>query len=707
MMLDATATEWAPLREDLKLFEAPEDAFGAPTWTLEDPISGQFYRLGWHEMEMLARWSLNSAQAIVEDICQHLALFVSVEDVKAFYGFLQGHHLLKNTCLTKPQSEAKWDSIKPIRWLLRHYLFFRVPLCRPDAFLALTLPLARFFFSRLFIFLSVLAAVLGLFLVSRQWQAFTHTYMHFFSFEGMLALVLALFFTKSLHELGHAYTCKHYGGKVATMGVALLVLWPVLYTDTSSAWRLKSKGQRMLIGAAGVIVELLVGAWALLFWSFMPEGTGKSLAFMLATTTWILSLLINLSPFMRFDGYFLLSDFLGIANLQARAFAVTRWKIREWIFAFNQSPPETYSPRMQRVLMSYTLVTWLYRLFLYVGIALMVYHFAFKLLGIVLFIVELLVFIVLPVFRELRVWQQKRSIMSWNKNTLCSLTLLALLLFVLCYPWQSQVGAPAVMRSSQQFNLYVPANAQLHRSFVKSHQTVKKGQKLFEFVSPELNQAADRLTLRITRLQKQADVNPFSPNASASVKVLNEELSAANQRLTLINQQLTQLTLTAPFEGVVVTQSNQHHEGDWLAAGEGLGMLVNTRSNTVEAYIKESDLNRIKVDSNAYFIPESLSYPKLSLFLEGVENIASTKLTSAPELASVYGGRVAASNAKNDPIPIAEEAVYRAFLTPTEPNAVSPNWVIRGEVYIDAKAESLLSQLVKRVVSVLVRESSF
>ncbi|KZN12266.1 HlyD family efflux transporter periplasmic adaptor subunit [Marinomonas sp. TW1] len=704
-MLELNSSEWASLREDLRLFEGPADAFGAPTWTLEDPVSGRFYRLDWFEMEVLARWSFKNAQVIASDICQQLTLFVSTDDVKVFYDFLKRHRLLNNH-VSSP-SETNADGLSPVRWLLRHYLFFRIPLCRPDVFLEKSLPFVRFFFSQFFLLLSLFAAVLGLFLVSRQWQSFTHTYMHFFSVEGMLALVMALFFTKSLHELGHAYTCKYYGGNVATMGVALLVLWPVLYTDTSSAWRLKKKRQRVLIGAAGVIVELIVGAWALLLWNFMPEGIGKSLAFMLGTTTWMLSLLINLSPFIRFDGYFLLSDVLGIANLQARAFDYTRWQIREWIFSFQHRPPEVFSATKRRILIAYTLITWLYRFFLYIGIALMVYHFAFKLLGIFLFIVEMLVFIVFPVFRELRVWYQMRKEMSWNKRSIGSVLLCALMLFVFCYPWQGQISAPAVIRASQQVNMYVPANAQLRYSLVGKQQKVVKGQALFEFVSPELNQETDRLNLRLARLQKQADVNPFNEQASASLNAIREERLAAQQRLEVIQQQLMALTLKAPFDGTMISHADRFREGDWLAAGERLGVMVSPHSNTVEAYIKESDVSRIDVHSMAYFVPESLSYPKQALTLEHIENIASTKLTSAPELASVYGGRVAASMAQNDQVPIAEEAVYRAFLTPMDSKITATGVVLRGEVYIDAKAESFMSKVLKRAMSVLVRESSF
>lgn len=113
------------------------------------------------------------------------------------------------------------------------------------------------------------------------------------------------------------------------MGVAFLVMMPMFYTDTSGSWKLTLKRQRITIGVAGMLTELALAAWATLACSFLPDGMLRSAAFMLATTTWIMTLAVNLSPLMRFDGYFLLSDTLQVPNLQQRGFAMGRWQLRE------------------------------------------------------------------------------------------------------------------------------------------------------------------------------------------------------------------------------------------------------------------------------------------------------------------------------------------------------------------------------------------
>src|SRR5688500_3708598 len=147
-------------------------------------------------------------------------------------------------------------------------------------------------------------------------------------------------FAKVLHELGHAYTAHRHGCRVPAMGAAFLVLWPVLYTDTNEAWKVASRNARLQIGAAGMAAELALAACATLLWSFLPDGPLRSGVFLLSTSTWIITLAVNLSPFMRFDGYFLLSHLLNTPNLHERAFAFGRWHLREWLFGLGAPEPE-------------------------------------------------------------------------------------------------------------------------------------------------------------------------------------------------------------------------------------------------------------------------------------------------------------------------------------------------------------------------------
>ena len=193
------------------------------------------------------------------------------------------------------------------------------------------------------------------------------------------------------------------------MGVAFLVMFPVLYTDTTDAWKLQSRRDRLRIVTAGVRTELYLALIATFLWGVLPDGSLRSAAFFIATTSWVTSVLVNISPFMRFDGYYAFSDLIGVENLQQRAFELGRWRLRRWLWGLNDPLPEPMPRRRARLLILYAWGTWLYRFFLFLGIALLVYHFFFKVLGIFLFIVEVLWFIVMPIFKEVRTWRERRA----------------------------------------------------------------------------------------------------------------------------------------------------------------------------------------------------------------------------------------------------------------------------------------------------------
>ena len=194
-----------------------------------------------------------------------------------------------------------------------------------------------FFTVKIHFFIILFIGVSGLYLVARQWDTFLNSFLYFFNLNGLFFYILAILCIKIFHEFGHAYTATRYGCKVSTIGVAFLVMFPVMYTDASDAWRLKSRRKRLYIDAAGMITELYIACVATFLWAFLPDGIMRSIVFMVATSSWILSLAINLNPFMRFDGYYILSDLWHLDNLQARAFKFGKWKLRKILFEYKYS----------------------------------------------------------------------------------------------------------------------------------------------------------------------------------------------------------------------------------------------------------------------------------------------------------------------------------------------------------------------------------
>lgn len=698
-----------PLREELTLHPGPRTRDGAPTWTLHDPANNRFFRIGWLEFEILSRWEAGDMEAIAADIRRRTTLDASADHVETVARFLMASNLLQargDQAIERLVRQAASVRMGPAKWLLKNYLFIRIPLVRPDRFLKAALPLVAWMFTRGFLAALAAAALAGGYLVLRQWDAFLGTFPHFFSLEGAVLAGVALTGAKILHELGHAFTARRFGCRVPTMGVAFLVLWPVLYTDTSEAWKLPSRHRRLAIGAAGMAAELALAAAATLAWSFLPDGPARSAAFLLATSTWLLTLAINLNPFMRFDGYYLLSDYLDIPNLQDRSFALARWHLRETLFGLGDPVPERWPRQTRRVLLVYAYCTWIYRFFLFLGIALLVYHLFFKLLGIFLMMVELVWFIARPIWGELKEWGMRRDRVRLNRHGLATLAALGCIVALVLVPWRSAVPASAILRAEQQLKLFVPRAAMLEEVRVRSGQGVSAGEVLFTFRSPDLEHELSQAERRAELSRWQVQFQGMSRDLLERNQVSWRELEGALAQAAGYRSELARLQVTAPVGGRVVELADPLRPGEWLTANTPLAMVVDPASAIIEAYVAEADLARIAVGTPGVFHPDDLGQPSIAGMVAAIDD-GSSRTLPEPALASIHGGDVAVRDIRSagDAL-IPESPVYRVLIRP-DAGLPAPDRVVRGRVLLQGERESLIARTWRFAVGVLIRESGF
>ena len=716
-----------PLRADLRLHEGPSAADGAPTWVIEDPARDRFFQIGRLQGEILSRWRLGTAAAVAGAINKDTLLRVTEEDVTRFARFLAASGLLSDAGLSERLITLSRQKKKETVWqfLLHHYLFFRIPLVDPDAFLRKTLPtVERIFFSRAFWFLTLAVLVLDALLVGRQWESFTHAFLYFFTWQGAVAAAVTLICTKVIHELGHAYTAEHFGCRIPAMGVAFMVMMPLLYTDTTAAWRLKDKKQRLLVCSAGVISELTIGVWAALAWCFLPDGVLRSACFTLATTTWVMTLAVNMSPFMRFDGYYFLSDLLGVANLHARSFAAAKTALRRFFLGTDEPYPETFDPGMKRTLILYAFGTWLYRLIVFFGIALIVYHAFFKALGILLFSVEVSVFILLPIMKELRNWFESVKEKGFTRRGRMTAGGLALLFLLFLIPWNTSVTAPAISRAGTETHFYTPAAARVTDVKMKPGAPVKAGEVLAVLESPELARQLARLKTEEATLAWRSRHMRLNRETASDAPVASEELAAVTQRISVLEREISELTIRAPSDGRVADAAFDLHPGEWLKAGEWLAVTVGEPKGNrvpveVTAYVSETDLHRIREGTEAKFIPGNPSKAAEKLKVFSVGSTAVRLLSAAPELASSYGGPVAARamprsagmrfGSDSGEALVPQEALYQVVLKGMMEKKGFANdlTVMRGHVVIDAPRSSPILRFLRYAASIVLREVSF
>ncbi|KJZ42877.1 efflux RND transporter periplasmic adaptor subunit [Pseudomonas fluorescens] len=693
------------LRADLQLTPASPALDGSPRWTLADPVRGRYFKLGVAAMRLLRHWSLGDPEQVLRAANREPGLPLDGAELEQLLGFLRSHDLI--TALD-PQQRASYSlkaaAQRQSLWqiLLHQYLFFRIPLWRPDAFLNRAWPWLERFGPRALRYGLPATLGLGVFLVSRDWQRFIATFPHLFSLGGALAFGVALFFAKLCHEFGHAFMAKRAGCRVQSMGVAFMVLLPMFYTDVSDAWRVNDRRARLLIGAGGVLAELLLASIALLAWSLLPDGPGRTAAFMLASATWMTTLVINLNPFMRFDGYFLLSDYWQVDNLQGRAFALCRWRLREFLFGYGAPAPEPWSPKMQRRLLIWGYGSWLWRAALFFGIALAVYHLFFKVLGIFLMLVELVWFIFLPIMSEWRQWWTRREQAHAPRVLLSGLALFGLLL-MLVVPWRSAVELPTMLEAGRASALHAPVAARVKTVNVLDGEAVAQGQVLIELESPDLDsrQAIARREIQIQQLQMRRQASRSETAADAGI--VEQRLAEAVAEYRGLAAQRERLLLRAPHAGKVRDLLPQLMVGRWLSTKDPLARVVEDGAR-LRGYLAEVELWRVATGASGRFIADDPMHPAIAVQLSEIDTNGA-EFVDQEALTSDHHGPIAVrrdQHQRAEPV----QAQYGARLSVLEevPTPVQP---LRGIVVLQGRGESLLGVAWRRLAALGVRESGF
>jgi putative peptide zinc metalloprotease protein len=694
------------LREELRLIPAANNADGSPAWMIQDPINNKFYRIGWLDFELLLRWPMQSIANIVRDVTQETTLDADEDNVTDLIGFLGQNKLLQSSsaeAVNRLISENNSRKQSAVAWLVHHYLFFRIPLIRPQVLLAKILPYLRWLFSPVTAFCVLGITLTGLFLVARQWETFSTTFIDQLTITGFLSYGAALLFSKCLHEFGHAITATRYGVRVGHMGVALLVMLPLPYTDTSESWKLSDNKQRLHIAAAGIITELALAGIATLAWSLADDGPLKSALFFLATTSWLLTLAVNASPFMRFDGYFITSDLLDFPNLHERAGAMAKTWLRRSVLGVNDAWPEDFKPKKRRLLIIFSSITWLYRMTVFLGIAWLVYYLFFKVLGILLFLVEIGWFVVLPIWRELSHWAKRRGEIKLNR-IIIGLGLLGSLIALGFIPWQTSVKGTAWIHATRQHQVFTPTAGKLAAMVdlgAAQKVSVQQGQSLFTLTSPDI--ALNALKSLGMAQARAAEIKGLSGMDDGESKRANLENQQAqfNAEVKLYKDELSRMDLTAPFAGSLQDVDESLTLGTWVQPKQPMAILIDPQSWAADVLVEETEINRIKQGDSAHVY---LSNAAFTVLKGSVTAIDTAKLNSLPHpmLDAQHGGKIA--TLPGDKL-IPTQGYYKVRVSfNTQPDLQR---MTVANVKIETEAKAWLPTVFERVAALFVRESGF
>lgn len=492
---------------------------------------------------------------------------------------------------------------------LMNVLFPRLRLWDPDQFLCRWMPVARLLFSKIGAIIWLIVVGLALATVLPQWDALKNAAVSSLDFQHNLENMFLLYGTfvviKLIHELGHAFACRRFGGECHELGVMLLVLVPTPYVDASTAWSFPSKWERIFVGAAGMIVELVVASLCAFVWSMTNEAAYpliKQLAYNAMFVASVSTVIFNANPLLRYDGYYILSDLLEIPNLRQKSTEYSLGLIKRHIFRLKLQQP--LPPVGQRIwLLSYSIASGIYRVFIGVMIVVVVYD-RVPIAGVLMAIGGVVTWAGVPMFQLIKYLALDPELHRKRKRaisfTLAVAAAVALLVFQIRFPVHVEftgmvqpddpLNADGIVQSGV---LKSAAQGHVVEIFAHDGQYVKAGDVILQLdddqVRCDINYYGAKVQevtakMRQSRVEDQIE---FLKDVD-DLQVWQAELNDARRREA-------DLKITAPFTGRLIAPTLRDLPDTIVQPGQEIGRVAVLDQLVIRGDIDQKDFQLIQL----------------------------------------------------------------------------------------------------------------
>jgi len=484
-----------------------------------------------------------------------------------------------------------------MKWKRRLWtpLAVRFPLFDADHFLERSLPVVRPLFSWYGAALWLLVVALGAILAAVHWTELTENIIdRTLTPQNLLLLWLVYPIVKALHELGHGYATKISGGEVHEIGIMLLVLIPVPYVDASSAWGFRDKRKRMMVGAAGIGVELFLGALALFVWLNAEPGAVHAVAYNVMLISGVSTLFFNGNPLLRFDGYYVLSDAIEIPNLGARSTKYLGFLIQRYLYGLREAESPAYL-RGERVwFVIYGIAAFIYRLIILFAIILYIGT-KFFTVGVALAIWATITQVFVPVGKSVKFLlssprlRRKRG-RALGVTALVVGLLAGLLLFAPAPLWTRAQG---VTWPSEESQVRAGADGFIARVLVSNGSRVRLGEGLVEAEDPFLRARVKVLVAQLRELRSQAMAAQTEDRVQTAV--IREEMAAVGADLKLARERFDALLIRSPRDGVFVVPNAQDLPGHFVRKGQLVAYVVDPADQlTARVVVSQDEIGLVR-----------------------------------------------------------------------------------------------------------------
>jgi len=688
------------LRPDLIV--QPQFYEGMTHYVIKDPIALKYFRFKIEEYFLLQQLDgKNTLQEVKRAFeRKYRPQTISIEDLTRFTAQLHEAGLAQidspeqAKVLIQRRRKNRW---KKVWQFLANILYIKIPVIDPERLLTRMYPFFRWIFTSYFNTFSVGMMLAAITLVISQWSTFHSKlpdFQSFFNWHTIFYFWISLAVIKIIHEFGHGLTAKHFGGEVHEMGMLFLVLTPALYCDVTDSWLLPSKWKRIWISAAGIYVECFLASIATFVWWNTEQGLLNSLAMATMFICSVNTIMFNANPLLRYDGYYVMADWLEIPNLRIKSTQFFAYLFQEKVLGL-EVPVQSYMPRSRRSLfVFYAIASYLYRWVVTFSILFFLYKFLqpYKLgsISAMLAIGSLVPLVGMPVYQMVKFVRTPGRMRKVKKARAAAFAVafVAIVAGILLFPTPLRVEGTLVLTAAKPAEIYAEVPGRLVELEVHDGDWVKKDTPLAILSNPE--KVRERM-----QLQEQHDVNfvkaqwfGASPDRDSRAQSRQFELMAREleQAIDKLVEQVGKLTLVAPRDGQAMGVPKRETIGQYLKPGKPFCEIGDPHQLEAHLILDQSDIDLVKLNKTAWV---KIYGDSEITFKSKVSEIAKRNREEIPtELSTVAGGEIATKQDPKTDQPKPINAVYEVII-PLDNSRMILQPGLRGFAKIDGGTHTL------------------
>lgn len=575
------------------------------SYIIKNSETGQFYRFGELEFFIIEQLNgKNSSSTICQKVSEKYKSHLTEATLEAFITSLSNRSLLAIETSTKQQPLKQKQLRFKGNWLSLRFSFFD-----PDRLLSYLIVKLRFLFTSYFIYSSVILVISACFILLTNYAEIQWEIINQLSSASLIDIWVVIIVTVIAHEFAHGLTCKHFGGEVREIGFLLLFCMPAFFCNVSDAWLFTHKSKRLWVAFSGAYCEFLIWALAVIGWRIFAIETSLHYFALILIASSGFRILLNFNPLIKLDGYYMLSDYLDIPNLRAKALDYLKIRMKALI-SFSKMPEITASSKEKYIFLFYGFFASIFSIFILSYLASLLAHFLVDQLQGTGFIIFIGILMIIFYGKIKGLWLRFSNYFSRfnqsglsGKKPLLYVSLIFILAFILLYKIELTVPGEFEIYPAHNADIRAEVEAIIDEIYVNEGDKVKKGDKLAHLSDREYK-------LQLSKVE--AEIREHE----AQLKMLT--LGATKEEITSVRSKLK--TAKTRYEHVLKTdkEASQIHE-------RHLVKVRNTLNNAQEQLeFAEKKLQRIDILSGKKLVSQ--------VTLENTQEDVSIKLNKLREV---------------------------------------------------------------------------